>query len=117
VTIQQLEEFDQGQRRLGLAVLIARESIDATAEEFGGLSLVEIEFAAYPGDVFGVNVGGIYLTLKQACRFTVAVTVFTVQDDLATCGTEVARHRRDGGGLAFVGVGYVTTYSAWDWRK
>ena len=43
VAIQQL---DQGQRRLGLAVFVARESIDAAAEKFSGLTLVKIELAA-----------------------------------------------------------------------
>ena len=42
VTIQQLEQFDQGQRRLGLAVLVARKSIDATAKDFGGLALPKV---------------------------------------------------------------------------
>ena len=42
VTIQQLEQFDQGQRRLGLAVLVARKGIDATAKDFGGLALPKV---------------------------------------------------------------------------
>jgi len=36
VTIQHLEQLHQRQGRLGLAVLVAREGIDATAEDFGG---------------------------------------------------------------------------------
>jgi len=40
-------------RRLGLAVLVAREGIDATAEEFGSLSLVEIELPAHLQRPFG----------------------------------------------------------------
>ena len=36
MTIQHLEQFHQRQGRLGLAVLVAREGIDATAEDFGG---------------------------------------------------------------------------------
>ena len=38
VTIQQLEQFDQSQRRLGLAILIARESVDSNGN-FGGSGL------------------------------------------------------------------------------
>jgi hypothetical protein len=41
VTIQQLEKLDQGQGRFGLAILVAREGIDATAEQFRGLPLVK----------------------------------------------------------------------------
>jgi hypothetical protein len=35
VTVQHFEQLDQGQRRLGLAVLVAGEGIDAAADDFG----------------------------------------------------------------------------------
>jgi len=35
------EQLHQRQRRLRLAVLVARERTDAAAEDFGGLALVE----------------------------------------------------------------------------
>lgn len=38
MAIQHLEQFDQRQGRLGFAVLVARESIDA-AEDLSGLAL------------------------------------------------------------------------------
>jgi hypothetical protein len=48
VTIQHLEQFQQGQGRLGLAVLVAREGIDGTAEEFGGRPRVSWISSAAP---------------------------------------------------------------------
>lgn len=41
VTIQQLEQLDQGQWRFGFAVLVARKGIDAAAKDFCGLTLIE----------------------------------------------------------------------------
>jgi hypothetical protein len=35
MAVQHFEQFDQGQRRLCLAVLVAGEGIDAAAEDFG----------------------------------------------------------------------------------
>ena len=107
VTVQQFEQLDQGQRWLGLAVLVAREGIDAAAEEFSGFALVEIELPTNLGDVVGIDVGGIHLTLEQSDLFAVAVTMLTVQDDFTASGAKVARHGWDGGGLALVGVGGV----------
>jgi len=40
-------------------------------------------------------------------QFTVAVAVFTVQDDFAAGGAEVTRHRWDGGVFALVDVGHI----------
>ena len=50
MTIQHLEQLHQGQRWLGFAVLVAREGIDATAEDFCGLALSEVELLAYVDD-------------------------------------------------------------------
>ena len=46
MAIQKLEQLHQGERRLGFAVFIAREGVDATAENFGGFALAEAEFLA-----------------------------------------------------------------------
>jgi hypothetical protein len=40
VAIQYLEQLDQGQRRFGLAVLVARKRIHATAKNIGSFTLV-----------------------------------------------------------------------------
>jgi hypothetical protein len=42
---------------LGLAVLVAREGIDAAAEDFGGFTLVERELLAHGGDESRVDDG------------------------------------------------------------
>lgn len=39
VTFQQLEQLDQSKRRLGFAILIAREGIDAATENFAAFAL------------------------------------------------------------------------------
>ena len=106
MTIQQLEQLHQGQRRLGLAVFVAREGIDAATEEFSGLPLVKIELPAHLGDVIRIDVGGIHLALKQADKLAVAVAVLAIQDDFAASGTKVACHHWNGRDFALVGVGH-----------
>ena len=64
MTIQQLEQLDQGQRRLGLAVLVAREGVDSAAEDFGGLALAQIELLAYADDECGINDGRVHLLVE-----------------------------------------------------
>jgi len=107
MAIQQLEQLNQGQRQFGLTVLVAREGIDTAAEEVGSLPLVKIKFPAHPGDVIGIDIGGIHLALKQADQFAVAVAMLTVQDDFPVTGAEVAGHRCNGGGFTLLGVGHV----------
>jgi hypothetical protein len=43
VSIQQPEQLYQGQGRLGPAILVSRESIDSTPEEFGGFALKMVD--------------------------------------------------------------------------
>jgi len=80
VAVQQFEQLDQGQRRLGLAVLVARKGVDSTTKEFSRLPLVKIELLSHLGDVARIDIGGIDLALKQADHFAVAVAMLTVQD-------------------------------------
>ena len=61
MTIKQLEQLDQGQRGLGLAVLISREGIDVAAEDFGSLALIKIEFLAHSRDETRINDGRVHL--------------------------------------------------------
>lgn len=49
VPVQHLEQFHERQRRLGLAIFVAREGIHAAAEDFRRLALVEMEFLAHAG--------------------------------------------------------------------
>src|SRR6218665_113090 len=105
--IEPLEQLDQGQRRLGLAVLVAREGIDATAKKFSGLPLVEIELPAYLGDVARIDVSGIHLALERAHPFAVAIAMLTIEDNFTASRAKVARHCRDSGGFALVGVAHV----------
>src|SRR6218665_3982000 len=105
--IEQLEQLDQGQRRLGLAVLVAREGIDATAKNFSRLPLVEIELPAYLGDVARIDVSGIHLALERAHPFAVAVAMLTIEDNFTASSAKAARHCRDRGGFALVGVAHV----------
>jgi len=44
VAVQHLEQFHQRQRRLGLAVLVTRECVDAAAENLSGLARVQRQF-------------------------------------------------------------------------
>ena len=50
MTIQHFEQLDQGQRRLGLTVFVAGKRIDAAAEDFGCLALVERQLLAHLDD-------------------------------------------------------------------
>ena len=50
MAVQQMEELDQRQRRASLAVLVARERVDAAAEQRGGLALVQRQIFADAGD-------------------------------------------------------------------
>lgn len=102
MTIQHLEQLHQGQRWSGLAIFIAREGVDAPAENLGGLTLIEVEPLADLGDVGGIDVGGVDLPLELPDQLAVAVALLTVQDNLATGWAEVAGHRRDDGTLPLV---------------
>lgn len=71
------------------------------------MSLIKIEFPAHLGEVIGVNIGGIHLTLKKTHHLAVMVAVLTIQDDFTARGAEVARHRGNRVGFTFVDVGDV----------
>ena len=59
VTIEHREQFRQRQRRLGLAGFVARESVDADAEDGSGFALVERQLSARAGDNAGIDGRGI----------------------------------------------------------
>ena len=59
MTIQHLEQFDQGQRRLGLAILVARKGVHSAPKNFGGFALIQVELLAHLGDKGRVDVGRI----------------------------------------------------------
>ena len=61
MTLKHLEQLYQSQRRLGLAVFIAREGIDTAAEDFSSFALVESEFLAHAGDEARIDDGRIHL--------------------------------------------------------
>jgi len=61
VTVEHLEQFHQRQRRLGLAVFVARKRSDPAAENFGGFALVERELPADAGDEARIDNRGIHL--------------------------------------------------------
>ena len=65
MALKHFEQFHQGERRLGLAGFIARERIDATAEDFSGFALVECELLAHAGDEAGIDNGRIHLLEQQ----------------------------------------------------
>ena len=92
---------------LGLPVLVTRESIDTTTKQLSRLPLIKIEFPPHPRDVIGINEGGVYLTLKQANQLTVAVAMFTIQDDFATRRTKVTDYRWNQAFFTLVGVGQI----------
>ncbi len=76
--IQQLEQFEQRQRQLGFAVLIAREGIDAAAKDLTGLPLVKVELPSHLGDEVGIDISGIHLPLRRFyTRFRVALPLTT----------------------------------------
>ena len=66
VTIQQFEQLDQSQRRPGFAVFVAREGIDASAEDFGGLALIKLEFLANVADEVRIDDSRIHLSGEGA---------------------------------------------------
>ena len=69
VTIQHLEQLHQGQRRLGLAVFVAREGIDAAAEDFGGFALVKCELLAHVDDEARIDDGRDGPALPNSARY------------------------------------------------
>jgi hypothetical protein len=88
-------------------ILIAREGIDTSAENFGGFALVESEFLAHAGDVARIDDGCIHLLGEGAHFAHGAIRFRRVQDELRAGRAEVASHRHDEGGFALVGVGLV----------
>ena len=57
MAIQHFEQLNQGQGCLGFAILVAREGIDAAAEDFGCLALVKRQLLAHLDDESRVNGG------------------------------------------------------------
>ncbi|CAM2160456.1 hypothetical protein PT2222_80040 [Paraburkholderia tropica] len=107
MTIEQPEQLHQRQRRFRLTVLVTGKRIDATAENFGGFALIEIELAAHGRDEQRIDVSGVDLALKRGDALGVAVTVHTLEYRLAARRAIVARHGRNHGRLAFVRVSQI----------
>jgi len=105
--IQHLEQFDQCQRRLRLAILIAREGVNPTTKNVSRFTLVKVEFLAHFGNVGRINIGGIDLPLKRADQVAVAVAMLTVLNRFATSRTKVARDVGDGGVFALIDVRHI----------
>ena len=82
--IQDLEQFNQGQRWSCLAVFIAGEGVDATAKDGGGFALVKGELCADRGDLGGVDAGGIDLLMEGVHGLSVALRFLSVKDDHGT---------------------------------
>ncbi len=60
VAVEEHEQFDQCERGFGLAVLVARKGIGATAENVSGMALVEVELLADAGDKARIDNGAVH---------------------------------------------------------
>lgn len=84
VAVQHLQQLPQGQRRAGLAGLVARDGIDAAAEDGSGLALVERQLLADVNDEGRVHGRGVDL-LDEVRHLIAEVTrLCHVQDGLGT---------------------------------
>src|SRR5271157_6362631 len=68
VPVEHHEELHQRERWLGLAVLVARKRIGATAEDRGRLPLVERELLADARDKARIDDGGVHLPTELQHR-------------------------------------------------
>ena len=66
MAVKHFEQFHQRQRRLGLAVLVARKGIHPAAENLRRFALIKRKLLAHLDDIVWINVGGVYLALKQS---------------------------------------------------
>lgn len=98
-----------GPGRLGLAVLVARERIDATAEDSGGLALIKREFLAHAGDEVWIDNRRVDLLREGAHLAHDAIRFRRIQDGLGAGRAEVSRQRRYDSGFTLVGVGQVAS--------
>src|SRR5450830_8049 len=104
VTFKHLEQLYQSQWRFGLAVLVARECVNATTEYFGSFALVERKKLAYAGDKARIYDGRIHLLRESAHLAHNAIRFCRVQDRLSAGWAEITSHRRNNGGFTLVGV-------------
>jgi hypothetical protein len=104
VPVEHHEEFHQRQRRLGLAVLVARKRIGATSENRGRLPLIERELLADARDESRIDHGGVHLLIELQHRRADARRFRRREDAFPAGGAEIAANGRNGGRFAFVGV-------------
>lgn len=102
--LKQLEKLHQGQRWSSFPGFIAGEGIDAPAENFSGLALIEIELLAHVGYVAGIDIGGVYLLVERLHLTHNALGLRHVGDGLIARGAKVGRHRRNRGRFALVRI-------------
>ena len=103
-----LEQLHRPQRRPRPAVLVGGKCINAAAEDFGGLLLVQAQFLPHAGDECRIDDGGIHLLVElQHCRAGPG-GFGRVQHGLAAGRAIVAAHVRNGCRLALVGVAHFT---------
>jgi len=104
VPVEHHEEFHQRQRRLGLAVLVTRKRIGATAENRGRLPLIERELLADARDKARIDDGGVHLPIELQHRRADARGFRRREDAFPAGGAEIAANRWNGGRFSFVGV-------------
>jgi hypothetical protein len=104
VPVEHHEEFHQCQRRLGLAGLVTRKRIGATAENRGRLPLVERELLADARDKSRIDDGGVHLPIEPQHRRADPRRFRPREDAFPAGGAEIAANRRNRGRFAFVGV-------------
>src|SRR5271156_160032 len=83
MTVENLQQLHERQRRLGPSGLVARKGIDSAAENLGRLTLVERELFANAGDEARVDHGCIDLFVELQHRRAYARRLGGIQDDFA----------------------------------
>jgi hypothetical protein len=92
VAIKHFEEFHECQGRFGLAFLVARECIDATAENLPGFALVKSKFFAHSRNECRVNDGSIHLLVELQHQRTDTRRFFTFEYAFAASRAEPTRY-------------------------
>ena len=104
VPVEHHEEFHQRERRLGLAVLVARKRIGAAAKDPVSLPLLEREFLADARDEAGIDNGGVHLLVELQHRRADPFGFRRAEDTLPAGRAEFAAYGRNRCRLAFVCV-------------
>lgn len=107
VAVEDPEQLNEGERRPGLAGLVAGEGVHAAAEDRRGLLLVERELPADAGDEGGIDHGRVHPLVELEHRRAGAGRLGRAQHGFAAGGAVLPFHARDPRGLALVGVGDV----------